>query len=78
MNIIWLTPEFPSGKDNIKGIYIYRTVRELAKFYNVTVICLYPSAPPILEMLKYWKDRKKIYSDWKLNYGNNETIIGEQ
>lgn len=68
MNLIWLTPEFPSSKSNTKGIYIYRTVKELSKYYNVYVICLYPASPPIIEMLKYWKDWKKIYNDWKSNY----------
>lgn len=71
MNLIWITPEFPSSKRNIKGIYIYRTVKELAKYYKIIVICLYPAAPPILEMLKYWKDRKNIYNSWKSNYYKN-------
>ena len=68
MHIIWLTPEFPSNKSNTKGIYIYRNVKELAKFYKIHVICLYPASPPFLEMIKYWKDWKKIYTDWKENY----------
>lgn len=68
MHLIWLTPEFPSSKSNIKGIYIYRTVNELSKYYNIHVICLYPAAPPILEMIKHWSDRKKIYDDWNRNY----------
>ena len=68
MNLIWITSEFPSNSDNIKGIYIYRTVKELAKYYKIYVICLYPSFPPILEMLRYLKDAKKVYSNWKKNY----------
>lgn len=71
MRLIWLTPEFPSSKSNTKGIYIYRTVKELSKYYNIDVICLYPAAPPILEMLKYWRDRKKIYNDWQRNNSIN-------
>ena len=76
MNIIWLTPEFPSSNDNTKGIYIYRTVKELAKHYKITVIALYPAAPPILEIIKYKKDWKTLYSDWKTSYNNvNNSII---
>ena len=71
MKIIWITPEFPSSKNNIKGIYIYRTVKELAKYYKIYVICLYPALPPLLEMLKYWRDWKSIYHDWKYNYPKN-------
>jgi glycosyltransferase involved in cell wall biosynthesis len=71
MNLIWLTPEFPSNKSNIKGIYIYRTVKELAKYYQIHVICLYPASPPILEMIKYWRDWKNIFNEWKKNYPKN-------
>lgn len=76
MNLIWITPEFPSSRSNIKGIYIYRTVKELAKHYKVHVICLYPAFPPFLEMIKYWRDWKNIYNDWNKNYSKstNATI----
>lgn len=70
MHIIWITPEFPSSKRNTKGIYIYRTVKELAKYYKIHVICLYPAFPPFLEILKYWRDWKNIYNEWKNNYSN--------
>jgi len=73
MNIIWLTPQFPSSLTNIKGIYIYRTVKELSKYFDIYVICLYPATPPFVEMIKYWKDWKRIYSDWKINYTNNSS-----
>jgi teichuronic acid biosynthesis glycosyltransferase TuaC len=71
MRLIWITPEFPNKNGNIKGIYLYRTAKELAKYYELYVICLYPAFPPILKMLKYWKDWKKIYRDWKKNYTEN-------
>ncbi|MBK8944263.1 MAG: glycosyltransferase [Ignavibacteriae bacterium] len=68
MHIIWLTPEFPSNKDNTKGVYIFRTVAELSKYYQITIVSLYPAAPPIFEMLRYPKDWMRIYNDWKKNY----------
>lgn len=68
MKLIWITPEFPSNSEDIKGIYIYRTVKELAKYYKIHVICLYPLFPPFLEMLRYLRDAKKVYSNWKKNY----------
>ncbi len=71
MHLIWITPEFPSSKSNTKGIYIYRTVKELAKYYKINVICLYPASPPFLEMIKYWRDWRKIFHDWKNNYPKN-------
>ncbi len=77
MNLIWITPEFPSSKTNTKGIYIYRTVKELAKHYNLYVICLYPASPPIVEMLKYWKDRKEIYREWEKNYPKTSNLSEE-
>ncbi len=77
INIIWLTPEFPSDENDTKGIYLFRTVKELSKYYNITVLSLYPAAPPIIEMMKYWKDRKKIYQNWKLNYSNNGLQFAE-
>lgn len=58
----------PSSIDNTKGIYIYRTVKELSKHFKVPVIALYPAAPPIMEILRYKKDWKKLFKDWKLNY----------
>ncbi|MCB0729821.1 MAG: glycosyltransferase [Ignavibacteriae bacterium] len=72
INLIWLTPEFPSNINDTKGVYLYRTVKELSKLYKITVICLYPAAPPIFEMLRYWKDWKSIYKAWKLNYYKND------
>jgi teichuronic acid biosynthesis glycosyltransferase TuaC len=77
MNLIWLTPEFPSSKSNINGMYIYRTVKELAKYYKVYVLCLYPAFPPILNMIKYWRDWKSIYYLWKNNYPRNSEAPAE-
>ncbi len=73
INIIWLTPEFPSNSANTKGMYIYRTVKELSKYFKIYVICLYPASPPVIEMIKYWKDWKKIYNDWKENYSKKSS-----
>lgn len=73
MNLIWLTPEFPSSAKNTQGMYIYRTVKELSRYYKLDVICLYPAAPPVLEMIKNWKDRKTIYKNWKRNYSEDSS-----
>ncbi len=68
MHIIWITTQFPQGKNNLNGIFIYRTVKELSKYYNITVISLYPALPPVFSILKNplnWKyfftERKKIF-----------------
>ncbi len=74
MNLIWITPEFPSSQNNTKGIYIYRTVKELSKYYNLYVICLYPAAPPIMEMIKHWGSWREIYKEWKSNYPKNANL----
>ncbi len=76
-NLIWLTPEFPNNNSNVKGIYIFRTVKELAKHYKVYVICLYPAFPPLLEMIKYWRDWKNIWNEWKKNYSLDTDKLGE-
>ena len=77
MNLIWLTPEFPSSANNYNGMYIYRTVKELAKYYKVYVVCLYPALPPILNMIKYWRDWKSIYNNWKNSYPRNSEAPSE-
>ena len=51
-HIIWLTTQFPQGQNNLNGIFIFRTVQELSKYYNITVICLYPALPPVISILK--------------------------
>ncbi|MFZ1289742.1 MAG: glycosyltransferase [Melioribacteraceae bacterium] len=74
MNIIWITTQFPNGKENRDGMFIYRTVQELGKHYNITVLALYPIIPPIIPMLKNFKDRKKIFSDWRNAYPKNPIV----
>lgn len=63
--IFWLTDQFPSGEKNRTGVFIYRTVKELAKYYPITVLCLYPYTPPLLFMLKNLRGSKNIFKQWK-------------
>ena len=74
MHIIWITPQFPNGKNNRNGMFIYRTVQELGKHYKITVLALYPVIPPIIPMLKNLKDWKKIFSDWKTSFPRKPEI----
>ena len=65
--IFWLTNKFPSEAqyNSNSGMFIYRTVKELANYYPITVICFYPYTPPILSMLQNIKDYRNIYKQWK-------------
>lgn len=68
MNIIWITTQFPRNKKDTKGIFIYRTVKELSKFYSINVIALRPITFPILEILKHPLEIKFILSHFILNF----------
>ena len=63
--IFWITHQFPSGSHNKSGMFIYRTVKELAAYFPVSVICLHPYTPPIISMVKNRKGYKNIYKQWK-------------
>jgi len=69
--IIWLTTQFPSNSEDTKGSFIFRTVRELSKHYNITVICLHSLVPPIIPMLKDISNASKIYKVWRKKYPSN-------
>ena len=71
MHIIWLTTQFPNGTDNKNGMFIYRTVRELSKYYSITVIVLHPVLPPIIPILKNFGFAKDIYKEWKTRFPQN-------
>lgn len=68
LKIIYITDQYPVGEKNRNGMYIYRTVKELSNYYNVTVFALHPIIPPLLPMLKNISDFKKIYKEWKLKF----------
>ena len=68
MHIIWITTQFPQGKENVDGIFIYRTVKALSQHYKISVVCLYPTLPPILTMLKNPSNWKLLLSRWKKLY----------
>ena len=68
MKIIWITSLFPSGTDTTKGIYLYRTVKALSNYYDITTICIFPAIPPILKMIQKPIYAKKTYTYWKKNY----------
>jgi len=68
INIIWITTQFPSSKTDTKGSFIYRTVRELAKHYPITVFCLYSIVPPIIPMMKDIKNAAKIIKVWRIKF----------
>ena len=63
--IFWLTNQFPSGEQNKSGMFIYRTVKELANYYAITVFCFYPYTPPILSILKNRRGSKNILRQWR-------------
>jgi len=67
-SIFWLTTQFPKEENNRSGMFIYRTVKELSKYYPITVLCLYPLTPPIISMAKNFRNYKGIIKRWiKLN-----------
>ena len=66
--IIWITTQFPNGEKNKQGMFIYRSVKELSKYYPITVICLYTVFPPIFLMIKKLHDIRKIYNSWNDKY----------
>jgi glycosyltransferase involved in cell wall biosynthesis len=66
--IIWLTTQFPNGKFNRNGIFIYRTVKYLSGHLSIKVVNLYSRTPPYLVMLKKAKDAGSIYSEWKQRF----------
>ena len=68
MKIIWITSLFPSGTDTTKGIYLYRTVKELLKYYDISTLCVFPAVPPILKMMENPLQAKKTYNYWLKNY----------
>ena len=68
MKIIWITSLFPSGSDSTKGIYLYRTVKALSKYYDITVLCIFPAVPPLLTMIKKPFEAIKTYKYWHKNY----------
>jgi len=68
MNIIWITTQFPNGTENKNGMFIYRTVRELSKYYSITVIVLHPVIPPLIPMFTNLRYAIKIYKEWKLRF----------
>ncbi len=70
-NIIWLTTQFPSSAEDTKGSFIFRTVRELAQHYEITVICLHTLVPPIIPMIKNISNATKIYKLWRKSYPSN-------
>ena len=67
MRIVWLTTQFPNRPKIENGIFIFRTVKELSKYYDITVLVVYPLLPPIFSMLKNYKYMKKIYRNGKTN-----------
>ncbi len=73
MKIIWITSQFPSNLESIKGIYLYRTVKYLSKYYNIEVWYLYPKIPPLLNILKNPLKARDAYNYWKKNLPD-ETI----
>lgn len=75
MKILWLTSQFPSDQKSIKGIYLYRTVRYLSKYYDIETWCFYPSVPPIFSMLKNPAKCFDIYKYWKSNIPNSDVSL---
>ena len=73
MHIIWITTQFPNAENKVNGIFIYRTVKELSKLYKITVVCLYPTPPPVFTMLKNLKNSKTIFKKWKKLYPSRPT-----
>ena len=71
MHIIWITTQFPNGTENKNGMFIYRTVRELSKYYSITVIALHPVIPPIIPMIKNIGYAKRIFKEWRQRFPSN-------
>jgi len=71
MHIIWLTSQFPIKDKNRNGLFIYRTVRALAEKRSISVIVLHPVIPPIIPMLKNFKNWKSVYDEWKDRFPSN-------
>jgi glycosyltransferase involved in cell wall biosynthesis len=65
--IIWITTQFPKGKGNQSGMFIYRTVKELSKYYSITVFCLYPKVFPVISIIKNLRNFGAILYQWKKN-----------
>lgn len=77
MKILWLTPQFPIDSKSIKGIYIYRTVKYLSKFYDITTCFYYPQIPPILKILLNPKKGRDLLRYWRKNSpSNNPNLDG--
>ena len=66
--IVWLTTQFPNGKKNRNGIFIYRTVKFLSEYYDIHVLNLYSRTPPYLVMLKKLSGAAKIYKEWEVRF----------
>ncbi len=77
MNIIWLTTQFPSSTSDIKGSFIYRTVRELSKIHPITVICLHSIIPPFIPILKDLRNAVKIFKVWRERYPKHPQVPEE-
>ncbi len=67
MKILWLTPQFPVNSRSIKGIYIYRTVKYLSEFYDITTCFFYPQLPPLLKIISDPKKSKDLFRYWRDN-----------
>ena len=63
--IFWITTQFPEGEKNRSGMFIYRTINVLSKYYPIIVICLYHSTPPIFSIFKRFKNYKEIFNEWR-------------
>lgn len=69
MQIIWITTQFPSNVNDTKGRFIYRTVKEISRqHYKLTIVNLYATLPPFITIIKDFKNRKKIYHEWKTKF----------
>ena len=68
MKIIWITSSFPNGNDTTGGIYLYRNVKALSKYYDITTICIFPAIPPLLNMIEKPWEAKKTYNYWLKNH----------
>ena len=67
MKIIWITSLFPTY-NSIVGIYLYRTVKVLSKYYNVNTVCIFPAVPPFLKMIEKPFVAIKTYNNWQKNF----------
>lgn len=68
MKIIWITTQFPSSANDTKGIFIFRTIKELSKHFDITVLCLYPVIPPLIPMIKNPRNSIELYKLWRAKY----------